>query len=451
MTTVAPSADALAALGGPPLVPRGDVLTSRWPRVEPADVDSILAQLSSGEFTEMTARELVHEFEARIAVLTGTAYALTTNSGTSALHCALAGVGVEPGDEVVVPAVTYLGCAAVVLHQHAIPTFADVDPHTYNVTADTVEAALSPRTRAVIVVHMHGLPAPMAELSRLARSHGIAIVEDFSHAPGAEYRGRPIGSLGDAGAASLMAGKNLPAAGEGGVLVSNDREIRNRAAGLKAFGEEIAPDGSYSVMHETLGWNYRSNPLSLALAARQLDRLPRYNATRRRNAGKLDRVLAEIDWLSPPQTDPAARHVYHMYRLRIEPERAGLGVSVDQAREALRLVFWAEGLPLVEFQNVPLPGHALLRRKIGLGSGCPWRCHDRGDIVYDAADYPGALDAIQSSLVVGFPSHGVLCNDEVVLAYARCFEKVSRNRDEYERFAASLPSQPPWASEPRLF
>lgn len=440
----------LAVDGGEPLVPKNAVMVSRWPIIEPEDIERMVEQLRSGALTEMTAGTLVHDFERKVARLAATRYALTTSSGTSALHCALAAVGVEPGSEVVIPALGYLGCAAAVLQQHGIPTFADVDPHSFGVTAATVEEAITPETRAIMVVHMHGLPAPMHELRRLADARGVAIVEDFSHAAGAAYAGRPVGGLGTVGAASLMAGKNLPSAGEGGVLVTNDRDVRNRAARLKAFGEELCADGSYALITDTLGWNYRSNPVSLALAARQLDRLHAYNDMRRASASILDEAVMQVPGLHPPRADVRARHVYHVYRFRIDPVEGELGVTVDQAREGLKQVFWAEGLPLVEYQNVPLPGHPLVQSKIGHGRGCPWSCNGRLDISYDFHSYPGALDAIRSSLVVGFPMHAVLCNTELVENYVRCFEKVRRNLQRFTHFARTLPAGPPWAEVARL-
>jgi dTDP-4-amino-4,6-dideoxygalactose transaminase len=449
-TTVGQVHGRLAVDGGEAIVPGGAMMISRWPRIEASDIERLADQLRAGVLTEMTGHALIREFEARVARLTGTRYGLTTNSGTSALHCALAGAGVEPGDEVVVPALGYIGCAAVVVHQGAIPIFADVDPLTFNVDAATVAAALSDRTRAVIVVHLHGLPAPMDELHELCADTGVALVEDFSHAVGASHRGRPVGGLGTVGAASVMAGKNLPAAGEGGILVTSDRDVRNRAARLKVFGEAVDADGGYQLVHDTLGWNYRSNPLSLSLAARQLDRLAGYNEARRANAMRLDATLAELPGFVAPATPSGARHVYHMYRLRIDPRAAGIAATADQTREALRQAFWAEGLPLVEFQNAPLPAHPLLRDKRGLGRGCPWSCHGREDVTYEPAEYPGALDALRHSLVIGMPSHGVLCNDEVVDNYIRCFDKVAANWTAFEQFALTLPSKAPWDVPARL-
>jgi perosamine synthetase len=277
------------------------------------------------------------------------------------------------------------------------------------------------------------------------------VLEDFAQAVGATYRGRSVGSWGKVGAASLMAGKNLPAAGEGGIVVTNDRELRNKAASVKCFSEAVQEDGSYSLIHETLGYNYRINLLSAALASQQLFRLPELNALRRESAARLHAELEDIPGFSPPRQIDGAEHVYHMYRFRFDPAEAGLSVTADQAREGLKQVFWEEGLPLVEFQNAPLPGHPLLKGTVGYGKGCPWSCPGARKIDYRLEDYPGALNAIRSSLVIGFPAQAVLCNPEAVDYYIRCFRKLHENIRSFERFAADLPSQPPWAEPARLF
>lgn len=445
------SEDRLAVDGGAPVIPAGYTLMSRWPRIAEEDVERMVRQLRSGLLTEMSSRAQLHEFEAELAVSVGARYAIAVNSGTAALHCALAGVGVEAGDEVVVPAMTYVACAAAVLHANAIPIFADVDPLTYNVSAASVEAALTPRTRAIIVVHLHGLPADMTAITALADRVGIPVVEDFSQAVGATLNGRPVGALGTVGAASLMAGKNLASAGEGGVLVTNHLAVRNRAATLKCFGESLDPEGAFTLLHGTLGYNYRINLLSAALVSQQLFRLEEFTEARQLGAELLSKTVAQTPGFHPPSITAGATHCYHMYRFRFDPDEAGFAIGVDQMREALKRVFWEEGLPLVEFQNQPLPGHDLLQRKVGPGRGCPWTCHGRGELTYRIEDYPGALAAIRNSLVVGYPSQGALANPDAVTAYARVFDKLGRNPRAFERFARQVPAAAPWDEPARLF
>ncbi|MCW5803564.1 MAG: DegT/DnrJ/EryC1/StrS family aminotransferase [Deltaproteobacteria bacterium] len=441
----------LAIDGGEPVIPAGRVLRSRWPRVEAEELVALANVIRTGMLTEMAGRQAVQSFETDIALWTGVRYALTTNSGTAALHCALAGLGVSAGDEVIVPALSYIACAAAVIHHHAIPVLADVDPKSYNLTADTVAPHVTPRTRAIIAVHLHGLPVEMDALLALGKRHGIPVLEDFSQAVGASYHGKRIGSLGAAGAASLMAGKNLPAAGEGGVVVTNDRTVRNRAAALKCFGESVGVDGTHELIHATLGYNYRINILSAVMASQQLFHLERFTRIRNSSARRLDERLRGIPGFSPPPVPNGVEHAYHMYRFRFEPREAGLSITSDQAREAIKLTFAAEGLSIVEFQNAPLASHALLQRHVGFGHGCPWTCHGRADMTYRAEDYPGALDAIRHSLVVGMPSQATLANPEAIESYLHVFDKLARHLRAFERFASTLPSSPPWTQPARLF
>lgn len=441
----------LAIDGGDPVVRKGHVMMSRWPRLDRSDIEAVTRQLESGLFTEMASTARVHEFEAEMAMMAGTRYALAVNSGTAALHCAIAGLGLQSGDEVIVPALAYIACPAAVLHHQAIPVFADVDPVTYNVTAESVEATITPRTRAIMAVHLHGLPCDIEAICDIGRRRGIPVIEDFSQAVGATLRKRPVGGLANVGAASLMAGKNLPSAGEAGVLVTNDRDVRNRAAAVKAFSEAVKADGSYELIGATMGWNYRINLLSAAMVSRQLFHLEHYTQLRRRGAARLDATLSAIRGFTPPFVPQDRQHCYHMYRFKFDPAAAGLSITIDQAHEALKRVFHAEGLFLVEFQNQPLAGHDLIRQRVGYGRGCPWRCHGREDIDYSIEQFPGALQAIRDSLVVGMPSQAVLANPEVVDAYVASFEKLASNMRIFERFAADLPSTAPWSAPARMF
>lgn len=442
--------DRLAVDGGKPVIREGYVLASRWPRITEDDIERLVMHLRSGLLTEMSSRAHVRAFENELAAFTRTRFGLATNSGTAALHCALAGASVEPGDEVVVPSLTYVACAAAVIHQNAIPVFADVDPFTYNVTAESVEAVLTPRTRAIIVVHLHGLPADVSAINALARAHGITVIEDFSQAIGASVGERPAGGLCDVGAASLMAGKNLPSAGEAGILVTNDLGLRNRAATLKTFGESVALDGRYETLHGTLGYNYRINLLCAAMVSQQLFRIEEFTAARRAGARALGEAIAELPGFDPPAEIAGRTHCYHMYRFRFDPERAGLRISLDQMREGLKKLFWEEGTPLVQFQNQPLAGHDLFQRRAGYGRGCPWACHQR-EPAYRIEDHPGALEAIRGSLVVGYPAQGAVANPEAVEAYSRVFGKLRRNLRAFERFAGELVADAPWREPARLF
>src|SRR5262245_18879456 len=205
---------ALALHGGDPVVPPG-AIEERWPLVTEGDVEAVAETLRSGNLSWIN-NTAVPALERAWADYVGTRFCIALNSGTAALHAAVAAAGVEPGDEVLVPALTFLASASAVIHHQGLPVFVDVDPRTYNLDPGELAAKITGRTRAIVVVHLHGLPADMDPILEIARRRGIKVIEDVAQAPGATYKGRKTGALGDLAAFSIMAGKNLPTAGEGG-------------------------------------------------------------------------------------------------------------------------------------------------------------------------------------------------------------------------------------------
>ena len=271
-------------------------------------------------------------------------------------------MGVRANDEVIAPALSFIGSAAPIVHQNAIPVFADVSTDTFNIDPSDVERRLTPRTRAIIAVHMHGLPCDMDALLAIGRKHDVPIVEDFSLAVGADFSGTLVGGIGKAGAASLMASKNLPAPGEAGVLVTDDPAVRNAADTLKAFGQIVGPDGTSASSALTFGYNYRLSSLHAAYLCSQLKRLDYYNSLRQENAGLVTEQLKSISFLKPPRIPVDRSHVFHGYRFTVDAKRGGLPVESGLLRRnALQKIFWAEGLRLIEFQNAPLPAHPLFQ------------------------------------------------------------------------------------------
>ena len=233
------------------------------------------------------------------AAYCGTRHCLMTNSGTAALHCAVVAAGVQPGDEVIVPAFSFVATAMAVLHQGAVPVFCDIDPVTHNLDPRALDARITQRTRAVMPVHAHGLPADMAPIRAVAARHGLAVIEDAAQAHGATYRGGRAGSLGDCAGFSLNGSKGL-SAGEGGLFVTDDDGARTVARRLAIFGEDTPPTapGQYrAYWSHGVGWNYRSHELTAALARSQLRRLDRYNRTAQENARRLNAILSAFPGL----------------------------------------------------------------------------------------------------------------------------------------------------------
>lgn len=398
----------LALFGGTPVIPSGRA--RRWPVLTEADDAAIQRVLDRGVLSGLGAPE-VTALEAEFAAFVGTRFCLATNSGTAALHIALAAAGIGPGDEVIVPALSFIATAQAVLHQGAVPVFADIDPKTYNLDPAQVTARITPRTRAVVAVHLHGLPAEMEAINVLADRAGLTVIEDAAQAHGALYRGRSVGTLGRMAAFSLNSTKNLPA-GEGGLFVTDSAELNARAAQVRFNGLDPDPrwnpwrplDGESDSLATTTGWMYLPGEMTAALARAQLHRLPATTARSQRNAERLTARLAELPGVQPPSVPPDRTHVFHKYRVRLDPERTGVGISPPAFRDLVLQALRAEGVEAVLWQTVPLPSHPLFARR---------------------EPYPEASAALEASLIVGSQSYPLFAQPlEVVDAWADAFEKV---------------------------
>lgn len=279
---------------------------------ETAALDAVLA---SGTLTS-TKGTFVKRFEREFAERLGVRFAYACASGSAAIHTALAALDLEPGDEVITTPITDMGALTPILYQTAIPVFADVDPHTYNVTAETIERALSPRTRAIIVTHLFGNPADMQAITALARSRHIPIIEDAAQAFGATFAGRPVGTFGTIGCFSLQQGKHITC-GEGGIVVTDDETFARR---MNLFINKGWPYGESSPDHEFIALNYRLSELQGAVAWAQLGKLDEHVAVRRERARELTRALGGLPGIETPAIIPGASHSYWKYALRVDPK-----------------------------------------------------------------------------------------------------------------------------------
>jgi perosamine synthetase len=439
----------LALLGGDPEVPK-ELRLFPYPDVEVDDIYAVLRVLKNGILTGNKRKEReIGQFEADYARFTGVRHCVATQSGTSSLHLCMAAVGVEPGDEVILPALSFPASPLSILHQQGIPVFADIDPVTFNIDPAGIEEKISARTRAILVVHLHGLPAAMKEILPIARKHGLAVIEDSSHAHGSTYLGARTGSLGDVAGASIMADKNFVTCGEGGCLTTNSDDYRSKAERLRMFGEVMTDGDTRTYAADTLGWNYRMNPLQAAFARAQLPRLDAQNELRRRNAAILSEGLAQIPGLLPPVVPPDRTGNFHMYRFRIDPARMGLDVPPGRLRLALQQALLAEGVAAREWQNTPLPGQRVFQERTGYGAGCPWTCKASREVAYRIEDYPQTLATIESSLVFAREIRSPAA-PEVYHAYVRAFHKIFEQIDQLVAHARALDYQPPWKHRIRL-
>jgi dTDP-4-amino-4,6-dideoxygalactose transaminase len=257
----------------------------------------------------------VAKFEEEFAAYSGAKHGIGVNTGTSALHLALLAAGVGPGDEVITVPFTFVATVAAIEYVGAKPVFVDIDPQTYNMDPAALEAAITPRTRAVIPVHLHGLMAEMDPILEIARRRKLIVLEDACQAHGAEYKGKRAGSFGDLTAFSFYPGKNLGAYGEGGMVVTNNPDYAKKIRMLRDWGAEK------KYHHVLKGYNFRLEGIQGAVLRVKLRHLDKWTEGRRKAAAIYDRVLGAAG-IATPQTKPHQRHVYHVYAIRTKQRQA---------------------------------------------------------------------------------------------------------------------------------
>jgi dTDP-4-amino-4,6-dideoxygalactose transaminase len=299
--------------------------------------------------------EEVRLFEGEFARFCGTKYAVGVSSGTSALFLALKSLGIGQGDEVIVPAFTYIATAFAVSHANAQPVFVDVDERTYNIDIDKLKKAITNKTKAIIPVHLYGQPAQMGEIMKIAKAHNVRVIEDAAQAHGAEIeipQGAgwvKTGSIGDVGCFSFYPSKNLGAMGDGGMVVTNDKEIYQKIAMLRDCGRRSKYE------HLVLGYNSRLDTLQAAVLRAKLKRLDAWNKMRQKAAVVYNSLLKDCDVIVP-HVGPSVTHVYHVYAIR------------TKKRDMLFQEFAKKGIGVVIHYPVPLhlqKAYAQLGHRVG--------------------------------------------------------------------------------------
>jgi len=321
----------LAAAGGTPL--RGRPYPA-WPRAGPEELEGLRRVLHSGRWSSSHGTE-VREFEVRFAAYQDAGYGVCVHSGEAALRLPLVALGLGPGDEVVLPAYTFVASATAVVQAGGVPVFADVDPRTLCLDPAAAEGVVSERTVALMPVHLGGLPADMGALGELARRRDLVIVEDAAQGWGGRIDGRGVGALGAAGAFSFQASKNI-SAGEGGIVLTESEETAARCRSLADCGRT----GDRRYHHSLMGGNFRMTEFQGAILRAQLDRYPAQLARRRRNASALLEALASLEGVTPQAVPPGREHAWHLVPVRVDA-----GAFVGASRATLVEALVAEGVP----------------------------------------------------------------------------------------------------------
>lgn len=333
------------------------------------DDDDIAAVVEVLRSDWLTTGPKVAEFERAFAEVVGVREAVAVSSGTAALHAAMSALGIGPGDEVIVPAMTFAATANSVVFQGGVPVFADVEPDTLLLGAEQAEARITPRTKAIIAVDYAGQPCDYDALRAVADRYGLALVADACHALGGSYQGRPVGSLADLSTFSLHPVKPITT-GEGGMITTDDPALAQRLRVFRNHGittdhRQREQQGSWFYEMVDLGYNYRLSDIQCALGVSQLHKLPAWVARRREIARRYDEAFADGPAVQPLGVRPAVRHAYHLYVIRLDLER--LQTTRAEVFAALR----AEGIG-VNVHYIPVYWHPFYRARFGAGPGlCP--------------------------------------------------------------------------------
>jgi hypothetical protein len=317
-----------------------------WPYFAEDEVAAVAEVMRSGRVNYWTG-EQGRAFEREFAEAYGCKHAVAVANGTAALELALHALEIPQGAEVITSSRTYIASASCILRHGGVPVFADVDRDSQNVTADTLRAAITEKTRAIIVVHLAGWPCEMDAILDLAREHNLKVIEDCAQAQGARYKGLPVGSFGDAAAFSFCQDKVMTTLGEGGMLVTNHAEVWKRAWACKDHGKSYDavhqrqhPPG-FRWLHESTGTNWRMTEAQAAVGRAQLKKAPGWIGQRQAHAEMLNTRLSRIFSLRAPRPDVDAEHCYYKYGVFVRPERLKEGWHRDRVIDAIH----AEGVP----------------------------------------------------------------------------------------------------------
>lgn len=377
----------------------------------------VLSQFLGAWHEDFYGGPKVREFERDCESFFGVKHAITVNSATSGLIAAVGAIGVEPGDEIIVSPWTMCASATAILNWNAIPVFADIEPDTFCLDPKSVEANITPYTKAIVAVDIFGHPADMDALRKIAAKHKLKIISDSAQAPSAMYKGKYAGTLADVGCYSLNYHKHIHT-GEGGILVTDDDKIAERLRLIRNHAEAVVGDKGESDLTNMIGYNFRLGEIECAIGIEQLKKLKGFVQTRQRIAERLSNGLRNLKGLRTPEVKPDCTHVYYYYPMILDVKL--LGVSRDKIHAALR----AEGVPVGNrYQNLHLM--PMYQKKVAYGSkGFPWTSDIcKRDVDYGKGICPVA-EELNDSTYLGLGMCVYDLSDEDVDLIVNAFRKV---------------------------
>ena len=365
----------------------------------------------------------VQEFEKMAAEYFKVKHAITVNSWTSGLIAAVGALDIEPGDEIIVSPWTMTASATAILHWNAIPVFADIEEDTFNLDPVSVEANITPYTKAIMAIDIFGHSADMNALRKIADKHNLKIISDTAQAPGAIYKGKYAGTLGDIGGYSLNYHKHIHT-GEGGIIVTNEDNLAERLQLIRNHAEVVVEDKGVKKLNNMVGYNFRLGEIESAIGIEQLKKLKGFAQSRERIGNRLSEGLSDLKGLKTPVIKDDCSHLYYIYPLVLDVEK--LGCSKFKIAEALR----AEGVEVAtSYQNIHLI--PMYQKKIAFGSkGFPWTADfARKNINYSKGICPVA-ERLNDETYLGFEMCRYDLNDKDIDLIIKSFYKIWSNIDQ---------------------
>lgn len=420
----------LAICGGEPLIK--EQLGKPWPIYGEEEKQALLEVLESGKWwfggwgwdytQEGYWQSKVAQFEKAFADFQGAKYGIAVCNGTVAIEAALKAVGVEAGEEVILPPATFIASATAILQVNAIPIFVDIDPRNYTIDPKAVESAITPRTKAILPVDVGGMPCDMDALNEIAEKHGIYVISDCAHSHGSQWRGKGTGAVSHMGTFSFQMGKTLTC-GEGGMILTNDEELYEKAFAYHHIGR-LPGRGFYE--HYIPGTNLRMTEWQAAVGLAQLKRFPEQIEIRERNSNYLIELFKEIDGVEPIYRDPrVTRWCFYYWHFKFIPDEWD-GISRDKFLEALS----AEGVPCWRGHIEPLYKMPLFQQANFGKTGCPIKCplYDK-EIDYSKLYLP-VVEKAAANEACAFPHQIFLGPPSDMEKIADAILKIRRNLDE---------------------
>lgn len=414
----------LAIKGGKPVISGG--LKIKWPLFDDKEKRALTEVLETGKWCSLGGDpqwSKVAQFEREFAKWNKAKYAIATTSGTSALVLALKASGIEAGDEVIVPAVTFIASATSVILANAIPIFVDIDPETYQISPAAIESAITNRTKAIIPVHYGGYPADMDKIREIAKRYNLLIIEDAAEAHGSEWKEEKVGSIGNAGCFSFQMGKPLTC-GEGGAVLTDDEVLRDKCYSYGDLGRKI---GGGRYVHYIPAGNHRMSEFLGALLLVQLTRLKEQTEIRYKNGEYFAKKLEEIEGIRSLKRDPrVTKRGYYFYFLRYDSSK-WRGIHRDKFIKALK----AEGVPCGTAHNQPLYKNPLFREMAFGKTGCPILCSFYGKKIDYSKVHCPVSERIYESEVIALGKDFLMYKENVDKILEAIY-KIKENIEEIE-------------------